>query len=79
LGREDESSGFRADLREIVSTLGLIREELATLRADMVWVKGITEGVCNDVDELQAFKWKLYGMSAGISLGVSIGMYLLRG
>jgi len=75
---EDEASSLRTELRGIVTTLGEIREELATLRTDMVWIKSITEGSCNDIDELKAFKWRTYGISAGISMAVSIGMYFLR-
>ena len=75
----NEICQFRDELRDIAKTLVEIREELATQRTDMVWVKGITEGVCTDIEDLQAFKWRLYGMSAGISACVGVAMRFLWG
>ena len=79
MGRDDGQPRFWAEMHEIIKSLTEIKEELATLRADMVWVKGIVEDVCTDVEDLKAFKWRVYGISLGVSLTVNFGLYFLRG
>ena len=79
MDRDDCKTRFWQELKEIISTLTAIKEELATLRADMGWVKGIVGDVCTDVEDLKAFKWKVYGISLGVSLSVNGLLYFLRG
>ncbi len=69
--------GIRTEIRELLTAMSVIREELAAIRTDILWLKNITGGFQGDIDELKAFRWRVYGVSAGVSAAVSVAMCFL--
>jgi len=79
LALDADIARLRDELREVVKSLSTLQSELASLRTDIVWIKNITEDVCIDVDDLMQFKWRICGISAGVSVAISVGLYLVWG
>ena len=46
--------GIRTEIRELLTAMSVIREELAAIRTDILWLKNITGGFQGDIDELKA-------------------------